>query len=348
MTEKRPFFSIVVPCYNSGDTLISLLESIVKQHLDYDDIEVILSDDCSTQSYQDIVDLYKKKLRIVQTKTDYNCCPGNTRQRGTEVATGQWLTFMDHDDELVENSYQQVKADLEQIQCDTAYFTRFYKKTVDGHIVEMPNNAGWTHGRFYNLDGLWKKYNLHFIKDLTSHQDISLTTQIEYIRKVYDLTCYENAKLFTYVWKQSQDSLSNRKYMAEAKERPFIDVFFTDYVDSTAGVCWELYQRDHSKKGQEYARKNIKDVLLYSYFYTQYDEFITPEYLKKNFDKVYDYLKIMNDEFGQSIDDIYDFFRNQDRQNYQTIALMAMQQTACFIYDKSFKEWMQWIWEKKY
>ena len=36
---KRPFFSIVVPCYNSRETLGALLESIVLQHMN-DEIEI--------------------------------------------------------------------------------------------------------------------------------------------------------------------------------------------------------------------------------------------------------------------------------------------------------------------
>lgn len=342
----RPFFSIIVPCYNSGPTIITLLESIVKQHMDYNDIQVVLSDDCSTQSYQDEVNIYKKKLRIVQTKTDYNYCPGNTRQRGVQAASGQWITFMDHDDELIENSYQQVKKDIQQLKCDTVFFTRFYKKTIDGHIIEMPDNAGWTHGRFYNLDNFWNKYGLHYIKDLTSHEDISITTQIEFVRKVYDLTCYTDPKLFTYVWKQSEESLSNRKYTAERKERPFIDVFFVDYMESTAGVSYDLYKR--LNKGRDHVIKNIKDVLLYAYFYLEFAVFVTPQYLKKNFDEVYKYIKILKDQFNQSIDDIYRYFRQEDKEDYQTIALMALQQTACFVFDKGFKQWLQDVWDKKY
>ena len=54
---NRPFYSIIVPCYNSRNTLGNLLDSILQQNMN-DDLEVILSDDCSTESYQDIVDKY--------------------------------------------------------------------------------------------------------------------------------------------------------------------------------------------------------------------------------------------------------------------------------------------------
>ena len=88
LINKRPFYSIVIPCYNSRPTIERTLESIYKQHLPYLDIQVVLSDDCSTESYQDIVDKYKSKLYITQVKTDYNKCPGNTRQRGVDNAIG--------------------------------------------------------------------------------------------------------------------------------------------------------------------------------------------------------------------------------------------------------------------
>ncbi len=69
LTNNRPFFSIVIPCYNSRNTIGRTLDSILNQHLGYNDIQVILADDCSTESYQDIVDKYKSKLFITQVKT---------------------------------------------------------------------------------------------------------------------------------------------------------------------------------------------------------------------------------------------------------------------------------------
>ena len=56
LINKRPFFSVIIPCYNSRKTLPTLLESIVKQKMDYYDIQVVISDDCSTENYQDVID----------------------------------------------------------------------------------------------------------------------------------------------------------------------------------------------------------------------------------------------------------------------------------------------------
>ena len=102
--KTRPFFSIIISCYNSRKTLGTLLESIVNQHMGHD-IEVVISDDHSTERYDDIIALYDGKLDFVFTQTEYNCCPGNTREAGAQAATGEWITFADHDDAFIEDVY---------------------------------------------------------------------------------------------------------------------------------------------------------------------------------------------------------------------------------------------------
>ena len=128
LTNKRPFYSIIIPCYNSGKTISCVLDSIIQQELPYQDIQVVISDDCSTEPYQDIIDSYKDRLFITQVQTDYNCCPGNTRQCGVDAAIGQWVTFMDHDDQLIPGSYKDLKAQIQKQNIDTVVITRFYKQ----------------------------------------------------------------------------------------------------------------------------------------------------------------------------------------------------------------------------
>ena len=70
--EMRPLFSIIISCYNSSKTIERLLESLCKQELTKDELEIIISDDCSTEPYDDIVNEYKDKLNIKKVKTEYN------------------------------------------------------------------------------------------------------------------------------------------------------------------------------------------------------------------------------------------------------------------------------------
>lgn len=344
LTNKRPFYSIIIPCYNSGKTIGRVLESIVNQNLPKEEIQVILSDDCSTEPYQDIVDKYKDKLFITQVKTDYNCCPGNTRQRGVDNAIGQWITFMDHDDQLLSESLKALKEKIEESKINTLVITRFYKKE-DQYYIPMPPNAGWTHGKFFNLDNFWKKYNLHYIKDMVSHEDVCICSELEFIRLAYNIQIY-SIDLFTYIWIANPESLSNKKYVIQSKERVFIDAFFIDYVQATAGVVYQFYKKTGLNK--QFVNQYIKKVLLYSYFYNEYGRYKTPQILIKNCDHIRKYLYILFDQFDQSINNIYSFFKDFDSKQYREIWEVAKGQIEVFPFQFTFKQWLKWIKDKKY
>lgn len=343
--KKKPFFSVVIPCYNSRKTLPALLNSIIMQNMDYSEIQVVLSDDCSPESYQDVVDKYKNILYITQTKTDYNCCPGNTRQKGIQAAQGEWVIFSDHDDEFLPDTFKKVKEAIQKEGFDTVLFARFAKRTLNGDLVQMPPNAGWTHGKFFNRE-FWNKYELSYTKDLTSHEDVCLSTQLEYLRLTYGITYYQ-IDLFVYIWNEVSDSLSNRKYTEAKKERVFLDVFLTDYIESTAGISYAMYLK-HDKRNKEWVCDQIKKVLLYAYFYSEFSMDVVPEYLKRNFDHVKKYLILLRDEFDCSVDDIYHYFKTEHKEEYPIIFRMAVSQTADFLYERSFREWLYWIWDEKY
>lgn len=346
LINNRPTFSIIIPCYNSRKTIEKTLISITQQHLAYNDIQVIIADDCSTESYQDIIDKYKSKLYITQVQTKYNYCPGNTRQCGVNAAVGEWISFIDHDDQLIEDSYKKIKQQLQKEQAKNiyAFVTPFYKK-VDDKLFEMPMNAGWTHGKFFNLDNFWKKYDMHYIKDLTSHEDVSISSQLEFIKNAYNESLYL-INIPTYLWNYSEDSLSNRKYTLRKKQRVFIDAFLIDYMESTAGVFYSAYKSTGLIK--DFIANKIKQVVLFSYFYFEYGRYEVPEYLIKNCEHIRKYLLILQDQFNCSIDDISDFFRTVSPKDYERVWAVAKDQISVFLFDKSFKEWLKWIYNQEY
>ena len=336
----RPYFSIIVPCYNSKNVLRPLLESLVQQHMLRNELEIILADDCSTESYQDLVDEYKYKLNIKQTSTAYNCCPGNTRQAGVDQATGEWLVFSDHDDAFFPDILPKVKAEIEQSHCDTVVISKFVKTNKErSGYKEMPT-AGWTHGKFFNKDNFWDKYNFHYIKDLTSHEDISISSQMncvfsrekETMRILY-------SKLVTYQWVERDESESNRAYYDEfGIQRPFLDIFYIDYLNSTAGVYYSKYHEGMISK--EFAEQQIKQVLLYAYFYAEGNYFVTGSYLKRNYQEVTKYINILKDEFGLTVEDIFNYYKIDNFETYKEIFQTGLIATGVVIYNYTLKDWL--------
>lgn len=347
----RPFFSVIISCYNSRKTIGTLLQSLTHQNLLYSDLEIIISDDCSTENYQDIVNKYKNKLFIKEVKTDYNCCPGNTRQKGVDYATGRWIIFSDHDDEFIEDALFYVKQEILQNNINTIYYGKFYEEWTNEKqeriFREVNNHMGWTHGKFFNLDNYWKKYNFHYIKDLKSHEDVCITSLINCVQYANPQLEQYEGNIYVYIWKHYENSLSNQLYFTkDGYQRNFIDKFFIDYLTATIGIIYKKYKEKWF--GQNQMIRELYTSLLYSYFYTQFNISLNQHYLKENYDEVYYYLNILKTEFNLSIESIYTFFKKQHPEEYQEVYNACFNATGPFIFEHSLKEWLKMIDNKEY
>ena len=74
---------IIIPIYNSRKTLPYTLLSICRQSIK-EKVRVLLVDDCSSDSYDDIVEKFSNELKIKIVSLDNNSGPGVARQYGME------------------------------------------------------------------------------------------------------------------------------------------------------------------------------------------------------------------------------------------------------------------------
>lgn len=269
--KKRPLFSIVVACYNSRRTLGRLLASIESQDMN-DEIEVILSDDCSTESYDDVVDDFKDRLCIKRVQTDYNCCPGNTREKGISVVEGEWLMICDHDDMLMEDALLDVKEYINTTHPQYYFYTNFHEAydipgNFEDHLIrDVTTQTGWNHGKFYNMDNLWRKFEVHFIKDMKTHEDIYISSLMNTIMHRVKHTPPHFNK-FTYIWFKRPDSVSNIAYLHNGEKHFFLEVHFLDYLRSTSGVYKEQYLLGNVD--MSLIKEHLSEMIMYEYFYVQ-------------------------------------------------------------------------------
>ena len=92
-------FSIIIPAYNTEDFIEECILSVLKQAECGCEYEVIVIDDCSTDSTLEIVKgITSNNLLIL--KAEMNSGPGAARNKGIEVASGEWVLFLDSDDIL--------------------------------------------------------------------------------------------------------------------------------------------------------------------------------------------------------------------------------------------------------
>jgi len=116
--------SIIVPTHNSEKHLDRTLGSVLKQTIDLKNVEIVMVDDCSTDSTKKIIDNYDDKYDnfVAVHLTENSGFPGKPRNIGMEMSHGEYLMFLDHDDfytkDICEVLYSKITAeDADIVSC---------------------------------------------------------------------------------------------------------------------------------------------------------------------------------------------------------------------------------------
>ena len=103
-----PQVSVIVPVYNTEKYLAECVNSILAQTLR--DIEVILVDDGSTGSSPAMCDAYAEKDSRVKVIHKVNGRAATARNAGMKIAQGEYIAFVDSDDWISPDMYEQMLA----------------------------------------------------------------------------------------------------------------------------------------------------------------------------------------------------------------------------------------------
>ncbi len=104
------FFSIVVPVYNRPEEIRELLESLQKQDFSKD-FEVVIVEDGSSESSEDVVRSFQDNLRISYYFKE-NSGPGDSRNYGMKKAKGNYFIILDSDCILPKQYLSEVDKEL--------------------------------------------------------------------------------------------------------------------------------------------------------------------------------------------------------------------------------------------
>lgn len=123
--------SVIVPAYNVEKYIEPCLNSIISQTLK--EIEIIIINDGSTDGTKSKIDMYQKKYSNITAIHKENEGQGKARNRGIEIACGEFVTFVDADDTINENMLEKMyqEATLKQadvIVCD--YYEMIQDQTI--------------------------------------------------------------------------------------------------------------------------------------------------------------------------------------------------------------------------
>ena len=109
--EEKPLISVIVPIYNVKPYLEQCIESIVNQT--YTNLEIILVDDGSGDGSGAMCDEYAIKESRIKVIHKENGGLVSARKAGIQIATGDYVTYVDGDDWLDEDAYESLLNSLD-------------------------------------------------------------------------------------------------------------------------------------------------------------------------------------------------------------------------------------------
>lgn len=225
--------SIIVPIYNVEKYLKRCLESLVNQTLE--DIQIILVNDGATDNSGNIAKEYKQKYmdKIVYLEKT-NGGLSDARNYGMQYAEGQFIAFLDSDDYIEKEAYEQmynkaIEEDSDYVECD---FIWEYPKKIrtDKQIPYSNKKEMLTNVRVVAWNKLIKRKiveenNIFFPKGLR-YEDIKFTyTLIPYLNKM----SYVNKEFVHYT--QRENSIVNNQNERTAEIFKILDEVILYYKE---------------------------------------------------------------------------------------------------------------------
>lgn len=220
--------SIVVPIYNSEKYLCNCIDSILCQS--FDDFELILVDDGSTDSSASICDNYEKLDNRVNVIHKTNGGVSKARNTGIDVASGKFICFIDSDDSInsdyLEKLYLAYENDIDlsivgynwiKNNCVTNFtvFNNEPETIIDKNNImflyeKVMISAPWC--KLYKLD-IIKENKLIFPEDLSLGEDLIFNfSYLDFVNRIKII----NTPLYNYNTDNENSLL--QKYRADLLE----------------------------------------------------------------------------------------------------------------------------------
>ena len=209
-----PKISIIVPVYNVEKYIAKCLKSLTLQTLQ--GIEIIIVNDGSLDRSIDIIEKYVKenptKIKYYEKK---NGGLSSARNYGIEYATGEYIAFLDSDDYVEINMYEEMynlakKENADMVECDFIWEWEYGKKVYDKRreyktkedIMKKPRVVAWN--KIYKREIL-NKNKIRFPEGLIYEDMEFFYKLLPHLNKI----SYINKYFVHYI--QRKDSISNKQ-----------------------------------------------------------------------------------------------------------------------------------------
>jgi len=247
--EKRPFISVVMPVYGVEKHLKKAVNSVLKQTLQ--DFEIILVDDCSPDRCPEICNQFAekdKRISVIHHKKNQGLSAA--RNSGQKKARGEYIWFMDSDDYVEKDLFEQAKESIENNPAQVIVFglTEDYYQENNNlhHSVEIKEKKKYLNKnelRNYvirleqkTLYGYaWNKlYQLNYLRSLDlKYEKVTLIEDVLFNVKYFmDIDSMNILEFSGYHYNKRMDNSLTSKFVPDYYElhRRRIQLIYDQYI----------------------------------------------------------------------------------------------------------------------
>lgn len=190
---ENPAISVIIPLYNAKDYIGKCLDSLLAQT--FQDFEVIIINDCSTDKSAEIVESYREifdgKIKFAWFEKNSGNS-GTPRNVGLNFASGEYVFFLDAEDYLKENALNVLYSAAKEHEADVVYTSAYYnvrtpedfrvfrdarskslpKKDTDDNAVLIANNRDENLERLFSGENFRTAWTKFVKRDLLAKNEI--------------------------------------------------------------------------------------------------------------------------------------------------------------------------------
>lgn len=266
MEKNTPKVSIMIPTYNQEAYISQAIESALMQ--DYDNIEIIIADDCSTDRTEEITKRYLSDHRVKYFRNSTNLGRvKNYHHALYDLSSGEWVINLDGDDYYTDKSFISRAMNLinshENVVC---YFgKRYLPKNLNRHSQNMIEKDTYLFNGIFYFTNYFKIGGFAHMGTLYK-RSIALKDQKCYtfsgnqsdFHGIIRMCIYGNiiiAKETGYKWRVHGNNASisidfNKKYLDELACQRLI------LADLGFSILDEIQKKEWLKEGQKWAYRD--------------------------------------------------------------------------------------------
>ncbi|OXS77046.1 hypothetical protein B1B04_01190 [Lysinibacillus sp. KCTC 33748] len=264
------YISAVIPAYNAEKFIGRAIKSIIKQSCTVK--EIIVIDDGSEDKTVEIVHELSQTYPLIKLHTQKNAGASSARNSGIHEATGDWILFLDADDECSEDLVESYLAKINEATEDSsAIYTAYYQINEHSQVISSQLNGK----RLSAIEGfcailirnpiispsgvLVNKKRLHELHGFNTHikyvEDVDLWVRL--LDKDYSIEYIDRP--LSFIRRHSNNTTSSMSTSHNA-EKLIMDQYGLDYIKE------KIYKRSYTME------KNSLDFALFLIRYKQWKQ----------------------------------------------------------------------------